>query len=148
MTSNVLKYVKSAINHALPVLIFAGIASMSGYHLGYNAGYNISQKQEQKKHSFDNVDIRVEDYGNLTFFSVDGTLSGESFSISNLQRYEPNSNLVKFGSRYNQLENIIKEEIVDTDGSGCYDNLDVEASKYSSSNSNFCRTKIKITPKK
>lgn len=147
MIQNVLKYVKSTAKYVLPVMIFAGIASMSGYHMGYNAGYNISQKQEQKKHLFDNVDIRVEDYGNLTFFSVDGTLAGQSFSISNLQRYEPNSNLVKFGSRYNQLENIIKEEIVNTDGSGCYDNLNVDASRYIHPTDDFLMTKIEIMPK-
>ncbi|MEA3514866.1 MAG: hypothetical protein U9R34_05285 [Nanoarchaeota archaeon] len=147
MIQNVLKYVKSTAKYVLPVMIFAGIASMSGYNMGYNAGYNISQKQEQKKHSFDNVDIRVEDYGNVSFFSVDGTLAGQSFSISNLQRYEPNSNLVKFGSRYNQLENIIKEEIVNTDGSGCYDNLNVDASRYIHPTDDFLMTKIEIMPK-
>ena len=153
MIQNVLKYVKSIYDrstrkYVLPALIFAGIASASCYQWGYQNGYNISQKQEQEKHSFDHVDIRVEDYGGYTVFSVDGTLSGQSFSISNLQRYEPNGNLVKFGSRYNQLENIIKEEIVNTAGSGCYDKLDVKALRYSEVGSDFCRTKIKITPKK
>ena len=153
MKSNVLKYVKyvkgkyvnkSAAKYVLPVLIFAGIASMSGYHLGYH----ISQKQEQKKHSSDNIGIKVEDYGdNFTLFSIEGTLSGQSFSISNLERYEPNSHLVKFGSRYNQLENIIKEEIVHSDGYDCYDQLDVKASRYDPPTDDFLATKIKITPK-
>ena len=156
MMQNVLKYVKSkyiknAINYALPILIFSGIASMSGYHTGhqegYQKGYQISQKQEQEKHSSDNITIRM---GDDNTYSLEGMFAGQHFFLSDFQHFAPNSKLVKSGLSNNKLDEIImKNNILNADGTSCYRNLDVKVSKYNRMDTDLCLlTNITITPKK